>query len=360
MPTTRGSRLTSSDHRLAEDLRVLRRSRARRGLRWHRGAGDDRARLGGVPALHPLQAAVLGGGEALALHGGDVDDDRPVGRERLAQRAPQRRHVVAVDDAGVGPVELLPQQAGRPEGLDRLLELRAEALEGAADAAGQLGQLVLDALACVPQLRVEPHAVEVARQRPDVRGDRHPVVVEDDDDRRAQAARLVDGLEGHPSGHGAVADDGDDLAGVRLVAQAHALLEPDGVADRGRGVAGAHDVVLGLLDRAEGRQALVLADRGQLVTAPGEDLVGVGLVADVPDDLVRRRVQQRVQRHRQLAGAEVGAEVPADLADRVDDVLAHLLGDLDELVLAELVEVLGAVDAIEDAGHGGLQATRCG
>ena len=67
---------------------------------------------------------------------------------------------------------------------------------------------------------------------------------------------------------------------------------------------------------------------GELVAAAGEDLVRVGLVADVPEDLVARRVEQRVQRDGQLAGAEVGAEVAADLADRVDDVLAHLLREL--------------------------------
>ncbi len=46
---------------------------------------------------------------------------------------------------------------------------------------------------------------------------------------------------------------------------------------------------------------------------------------------------------------EVGAEVAADLADRVDDVLPNLLGDLLELVLAQAVEVLRAVDAIQEA-----------
>ena len=56
-----------------------------------------------------------------------------------------------------------------------------------------------------------------------------------------------------------------------------------------------------------------------------------------------------MQRDGQLAGAEVRAEVAADLADGVDDVLAHLLGDLDELVVGEVVEVLRAVDAVEDA-----------
>ena len=254
MPTTRGSRRTSRDHAPRRRPACTAAARASPCGAGFGGAGravGDRVRLGGVPRLHALQAALLGGREALALHGRDVDDDRAVGRQRLAQRAPQARHVVAVDDADVGPVELLPQQARRPEGLDRLLQLRAEALEGRADAAGQLGQPVLDALAGMPQLRVEPHAVEVARERADVGRDRHPVVVEDDDDRRAQAAGLVDRLEGDAAGHRAVADDGDDLARVGLVAQAHALLEADGVADRGRGVAGAHDVVLGLLDRAE-------------------------------------------------------------------------------------------------------------
>ena len=80
-----------------------------------------------------------------------------------------------------------------------------------------------------------------------------------------------------------------------------------------------------------------------------EDLVRVGLVADVPEDLVLRALEHRVQRHRQLARAEVGPEVPADLPDRVDDVLAHLLGERRELLLGEGLEVLGTVDVLEQA-----------
>jgi hypothetical protein len=57
-----------------------------------------------------------------------------------------------------------------------------------------------------------------------------------------------------------------------------------------------------------------------------------------------------VQRDRDLASAEVGPEVPADLAHRVDEQLAHLLGDLRQLGVAQVVEVLGAVDAVEEAG----------
>jgi hypothetical protein len=59
-----------------------------------------------------------------------------------------------------------------------------------------------------------------------------------------------------------------------------------------------------------------------------------------------------VQGDGQLAGAQVGPEVPADLPHRVDDVLAHLLGHALELIVGQPVEVLGAVDAVEEAsGH---------
>jgi hypothetical protein len=51
--------------------------------------------------------------------------------------------------------------------------------------------------------------------------------------------------------------------------------------------------------------------------------------------------------------AVIGAEVPADLADRVDQQLPDLLGDLDQLVLGQAVEVLRAVDRVQESGHEG-------
>ena len=99
-----------------------------------------------------------------------------------------------------------------------------------------------------------------------------------------------------------------------------------------------------------GREAVVLADRAEPVAAAGQDLVRVGLVADVPEDLVARRVEQAVERDRELAGAEVRAEVAADLADRVDDQLADLLRDLLQLLVGELLQVARAVD-LRQEGH---------
>ena len=87
-----------------------------------------------MPLLHALQAAVLGRREALALDRRAVDDDGALGLEGGLQRAAHRAHVVAVDHAEVGPVELFPPQAGSPERLHGLLEARAEPLERGADA----------------------------------------------------------------------------------------------------------------------------------------------------------------------------------------------------------------------------------
>jgi hypothetical protein len=154
-------------------------------------------------------------------------------------------------------------------------------------------------------------------------------------------------LERNAAGERAVADHRDDLA-VLADPAAHGLLQADRVRHRSRRVAGAHDVVLGLEDRAERREPVVLANRAEPVAAARQHLVGIGLVADVPQDLVARRVEQAVQRDRELARAEVCSEVAADLADRVDDQLANLLRDLLKLLVREFLEVCGRVDFREE------------
>ena len=58
--------------------------------------------------------------------------------------------------------------------------------------------------------------------------------------------------------------------------------------------------------------------------AAGEQLVAVGLVADVPEDPVARRLELRVEGHVSSTVPEAGAQVAAGLGDRVDDRLAHL------------------------------------
>ena len=76
----------------------------------------------------------------------------------------------------------------------------------------------------------------------------------------------------------------------------------------------------------EAGEAAERADRLEAVAAAGEQLVDVALVGDVPDDLVRRAVEDAVEGERQLDDAEVRGEVASRLGGGGDQFLADLLG----------------------------------
>ena len=76
------------------------------------------------------------------------------------------------------------------------------------------------------------------------------------------------------------------------------------------------------------RQPAALAQRADAVAPAGEDLVRIGLVADVPDQPVVGRVEHIMDRDGQLDHAEPGAEMPAGDRHRRDRLGAQLVGEL--------------------------------
>ena len=95
---------------------------------------------------------------------------------------------------------------------------------------------------------------------------------------------LVQTLEGHARGHGAVADDRDDLVVLLLQAAGRGHAQRGG--DGGGAVAGAEGVVGALLALGEAADPAALAQGVEVFLAAGDELVGIGLVPHVPDDLV--------------------------------------------------------------------------
>ena len=67
---------------------------------------------------------------------------------------------------------------------------------------------------------------------------------------------------------------------------------------------GAKRVVFALGALGEAGQAVALAERADAVAPSGEDLVWIGLMADVPDQAVARRVENVVQGNRQFDDAQ--------------------------------------------------------
>ena len=130
---------------------------------------------------------------------------------------------------------------------------------------------------------------QIGRHRADRRRDRHVVVVENDDQPRIHRAGIVHGLIGHARGHRAVADHGDDVVLAAGEVARHRHAEAGG--DRGRGMRGAERIVVAFGALGETGQAAAGAQRADAVAAAGQDLVRIGLMADVPDQPVARRVE---------------------------------------------------------------------
>ena len=109
----------------------------------------------------------------------------------------------------------------------------------------------------------------------------------------------------------------------------------------------AERIVFALGALGEAGQAAAHAQGADTVAAAGENLVRVGLVADVPDDAVARRVEQIMQRDRQLDYAEAGAEMAAGDRDGIDRLLTQLIGELAQLRPIEAAEIFGGRTLIE-------------
>ena len=118
---------------------------------------------------------------------------------------------------------------------------------------------------------------------------------------------------------------------------------------------GAERIVVALGALGEAGEAAAGAQRADAVAAAGQDLVRIGLVADVPDQAVARRVEDVMDRGGQFDDAEAGAEMAAGHRHGVDGFLAQLVRDLLHLLDLELAQVIGRADGIEKR-----RLTECG
>ena len=90
-------------------------------------------------------------------------------------------------------------------------------------------------------------------------------------------------------------------------------------------MAGAERVVLAFGAAGERSEPAALLDRVQPVAPTCQHLVGIGLMADVPDDAIVRGVEDIMQGDRQLDRAKAGGEMAAAGAHGLDQKLAQLL-----------------------------------
>ena len=194
------------------------------------------------------------------------------------------------------------------------------------------------------------HSRQIGRQPADRRRDRHVVVVQDDDQAVAGLLGVVHRLIRHARRHRAVADHRDGAA--RRAGQLVGDREAQRRADRGRGMRRAERVVLALAALGEAAEPPALPQGADPVAPPGQDLVRIALVPDVPDQPVVGRVEHIMDRGGQLDHAEPRAQMPAGHADRADRFGAQFVGQLPQLFGLQLAEVGGGIDRVEQRSIG--------
>src|SRR6185312_5468353 len=102
-------------------------------------------------------------------------------------------------------------------------------------------------------------------------------------------------------------------------------------ANTGAGVADAEGVVLTFATLRKTGESVELAHRAHLLATAGQNLVRIGLVADIPAHAIVGGVVEVMQCDCQLDYAESGAKMSAGLADRVQQKFAQLNGELRQL-----------------------------
>ena len=189
------------------------------------------------------------------------------------------------------------------------------------------------------------HPRQIRRKSADRRRDRHVVVIEDDDQAIARLFGIVHRLIGHARAHRAVADHGNAAPRPILHLVRHG--EPQRRGNRGRAVRGPERVVFAFGTLGEATEAAALPQCPDPITAPGQNLVRVALVAHVPHQLVLRSVEDIVNRGGQFDHPQPRTEMPAGLPDGVDHFGTQFVGELAQLRFVQLAQIFGGIDRIK-------------
>ena len=141
----------------------------------------------------------------------------------------------------------------------------------------------------------------------DRRGDRHAVIVEDDEDARVQYAQAVECLIDQPVVEGTVADQRDHIE--VLFFQVTRFCDAERGRDRRSRMSGIVTVVFALRTLGKSGDPAAASQGREPVGTIREKFVRVALMPHVEDDFILRKSKDAVQRHGEFHHAEIGSEM---------------------------------------------------
>ena len=339
-----GILLTDLDQGLAENLAIA-------GWFWFVGGvglatGQVEGTLGVVTHL-----VGLGIGVPLALGGGHMDKNGALVIVGLLEDPDHAGDVVAIDGTHVGEAQLFKDgpELGDRQALHALLEV-LELCRQLAVHERQMFNRFLGVVLEELQRFAVPHAVEMGRQGAHRRTDRHVVVVQHHKQPGlGQVPGVVDRLKGHAPREGTITDHGDALVIVSLVVAC------EGHAERRRnrraGVAGTEMIKGAFAALQIAGNPTLLAEGMKIVVAACDQLVGVGLVAHVPHNLVTVEVEGLVEGQGKFHNPQARAKVPSGGADDLQMPFADLAGNGLEFGNAEAMQLI-RMSQLAEMHHG--------
>ena len=119
----------------------------------------------------------------------------------------------------------------------------------------------------------------------------------------------------------------------------------------------AEGVVFGLGAFGEAAEAVLLAERADAGAAAGQDLVGVALVAHVPNELVVGRVEGGVDCDGEFDNAEGRAKMAAGFRHGRDGFGAEFIGALGEFIVGQPPQIGRIGNAVENRGFGAVHGS---
>src|SRR5437660_4948613 len=100
----------------------------------------------------------------------------------------------------------------------------------------------------------------------------------------------------------------------------------DGHAERGgkrcRSMPGSEGVVVRFITAKKTTEAAILFDGAKLIATAGENLMGIGLMAHIPNQTITRSIESVMKRHGKLDRAQGSARVAAHARHCFQNVLA--------------------------------------
>ena len=119
-------------------------------------------------------------------------------------------------------------------------------------------------------------------------------------------------------------------------------------------------VAFAFLAFGETAHAAVLAQMLKALPPSGQKLVGIGLMAHVPDDLILGQIQHQMERHGQLHSAQVGAEMASRHTDLVHQKFPDLRRQRRIIPGTDLLYVIWLLYLIKKHGFLHSEAGRAG